>query len=227
MANEWNIGYPIDHTLVSAAPGEIRKLKDSVKDQLSHEHQAPVDGDETGTEHSNGSAVAFEGTSTPTTRPGGVALADNAIDRGRLWLDDNYDPPRPKRWKGSAFEDVGPIGLTISGATVFDGQLTDGSTWQDLDLSSIVGARSALVFLEILQSGGSGVDFKSKPKGYGGAYSAHPFTGASTCDFSASGQYGYAIVATDSAGVIQIAGGSTTPSLTIKLIAWIGAFKAS
>ena len=107
MANEWNTSYPVDHTKIGDVPGEIRKLKDSVKDQISHEHEAPVDGDATGSEHSGGSAVAYEGTATPTNRPdGSTALANNAIDRGRLWLDDNFDPPLLKRWTGSAFEVV-------------------------------------------------------------------------------------------------------------------------
>jgi len=111
MANEWNTSYPIDHTKIGDVPGEIRKLKDSTKDQLSLEHEAPVDGDATGSEHSSGSAVAFEGTSTPTARPGGAALADNAIGRGRLWLDDNGDPPNLKLWTGAAFtESVRALG---------------------------------------------------------------------------------------------------------------------
>jgi len=109
MANEWNISYPLDHTLISDVPTEIRKLKNSCKDQLDMEHETPQDGDATGSEHSSGSAVAYEGSSTPTNRPdGATALADNAIDRGRIWLDDNFDPPLLKRWTGSAFEVVGP-----------------------------------------------------------------------------------------------------------------------
>jgi hypothetical protein len=112
MANEWNVAYPIDHTKIGDIPTEIRKLKTSTKTQIGHEHETPVDGDATGSEHSSGSAVAYEGTSTPTTRPdGSTALADNAIDRGRLWLDDNGDPPNLKRWTGSAFtESVRALG---------------------------------------------------------------------------------------------------------------------
>lgn len=92
-------------------PGEIRKLKDSCKDQIDREHETPVDGDATGGEHSSGSAVAYEGTSTPANRPdGATALADNAIDRGRLWLDDNSDPPVLKRWDGSAWETLQTLG---------------------------------------------------------------------------------------------------------------------
>lgn len=123
MANEWNVSYPLDHTLISDVPGEIRKLKDSCKDQLDREHETPVDGDATGSEHSNGSAVAYEGTGTPTNRPdGATALADNAIDRGRLWLDDNYDPPMLKRWKAAAFEPV--VGTHLSAYTDEDSDPT-------------------------------------------------------------------------------------------------------
>ena len=109
MANEWNVSYPIDHTKIGDVPGEVRKLKDSCKDQLDHEHETPVDGDATGSEHSSGSAVAYEGSSAPTTRPGGASLANNAIDRGRLWIDDNFDPPRLTRWDGSAVEGIQTI----------------------------------------------------------------------------------------------------------------------
>jgi hypothetical protein len=38
-----------------------------------------------------------------------VALGDNAIDRGRIWFDDNYDPPVLKRWDGSAWEIATPL----------------------------------------------------------------------------------------------------------------------
>lgn len=111
MANEWNVSYPLDHTLISDVPGEIRKLKDSCKDQLDIEHETPQDGDATGSEHSLGSAVPYEGTSTPTNRPdGSTALADNAIDRARTWWDTNFDPPLLKKWNGSAWVLHGNIG---------------------------------------------------------------------------------------------------------------------
>lgn len=115
MANEWNVSYPLDPTLISDIPGEIRKLKDSVKDQLSHEHETPVDGDATGDEHSSGSAVAYEGSSTPEDRPGGATLGDNAIDRGRLWIDGNKTQIPLMRWNGSAFVTVGMSPSTYEG----------------------------------------------------------------------------------------------------------------
>jgi hypothetical protein len=108
MANEWNIAYPLDHTTIGGLPGAIKTLKDSCKDQIDREHETPVDGDATGGEHSSGSGVAYEGTSTPATRPdGATALADNAIDRGRLWIDGNKTQLTLKRWSGSAWVTVG------------------------------------------------------------------------------------------------------------------------
>lgn len=104
MANEWNVSYPLDHTLISALPGEIRKLKTSAKTQIDREHETPVDGDATGGEHSLGAAVCYYGTATPTNRPdGATALGANNIDRGRLWIDSNFSPPVLKQWSGTAW----------------------------------------------------------------------------------------------------------------------------
>ena len=104
MADEWNVNKPINHTLVSALPEEIRKLKTSTKTQIDREHETPIDGDATGGEHSNGSAVAYKGTVTPSNRPDGVtALAANDVDYGRLWIDDNLTQVPIKRWNGSAW----------------------------------------------------------------------------------------------------------------------------
>jgi len=225
MANEWNTGYPIDHTLASAVPGEIRKLKDSVKDQLSHEHQAPVDGDETGTEHSNGSAVAFEGTSTPTTRPGGAALADNAIDRGRLWLDDNYDPPRPKRWKGNAFEDVGVPGFVYSGQTVFNGTMDGANAWQTLDLSSYIGARRALCFLQVLSD--DNCKYALSPQETGTIKWHSYCSSASQVDFTGTPGNAYLITMTHSDGTLKHGCSSTARTINVVLLGYIAALRAS
>ena len=68
----------------------------------------PVDGDATGGEHSNGSAVCYQDTATPSNRPdGATALASNAIDKGRLWIDDNKTQVPIKRWNGSAWVTAG------------------------------------------------------------------------------------------------------------------------
>lgn len=108
MADEWDVTKPINHTLVSALPEEIRKLKASAKTQIDREHETPVDGDVTGGEHSNGSAVAYRDTATPSNRPdGSTALASNNVDKGRLWIDDNLTQVPIKRWNGSAWVTVG------------------------------------------------------------------------------------------------------------------------
>jgi hypothetical protein len=61
-----------------------------------------------GGDHSNGSAVAYFDTSEPPTRPnGGSALADNDIDKGRMWWDTNFSPPVLKKFDGTIWEQAG------------------------------------------------------------------------------------------------------------------------
>lgn len=228
MANEWNTGFPIDHTKIGDLPGEDRKLKASVKTQLDHEHETPVDGDATGSEHSSGSAVAYEGTVTPTNRPDGVtALGNNAIDRGRLWLDDNFDPPKLKRWTGSAFTEA-VNGGEVDGSTVFNTSMTSANTFQDLDLSSEVGANSALVHLEVAVASNAGTNaYAAKTKGYGSTFALHNQSGGDpsggTVVSSDSGGVGYGQITlmTNSSGVIQHGYSDNSTSITIKLIGYM------
>ena len=90
---------------------ELQHIKKGMRIRLEKEHNAAaatLATNSAGGEHLNGSAVAYEGSSEPSKRPDtSTDLADNAYDRGRLWLDDNYDPPVLKRWDGSAWEVLG------------------------------------------------------------------------------------------------------------------------
>lgn len=155
MAHEWNVSYPLDQTLISGVPGAIRALKVSVKTQIDHEHETPVDGDATGGEHSSGSAVTYEGTSTPTNRPGGTALADNAVDRGRIWLDDTN---KLKRWDGTAFVGAGGIvqivntqtGAVDTGTTLIPNddtipQITEGDEYMTLAITPTHASNKLLI----------------------------------------------------------------------------------
>ncbi len=144
MADEWDVAKPIDHTKIGDLPGLHRKQKTSTKAQLSHEHETPVDGDATGSEHSSGSAVAFMDTSTPSARPGGVSLADNAIDNGRFWINDNLDPPMLMRWNASAFESIS----TIAGGTSPCQAFLISTTQEDAD-----GGRESQIRFKGTQSG--------------------------------------------------------------------------
>jgi hypothetical protein len=120
-------------------------------------------------------------------------------------------------------------GAFVPGAVVFNTHLTAGSTWQDLDLSAVVGAQAALVFLEVTANT-IGV-FTCKPKGYGGLTGVHtgytgtgrPLygecgTGAGVAGFVNAGPFFYVMCITDSAGVIQIAYPYNTTIVTIKVI---------
>ena len=118
----WNTSAPNDEALVGNTYKEIYDLRKGVAQRINKEHvtlvstAAPADGGE----HLNGSAVANEGTSTPTkTITGGsVNLANIARDRGRLWIDDNYDPPVLRRWTGSAFTEL--VGAHLQHATALE-----------------------------------------------------------------------------------------------------------
>lgn len=224
MANEWNTSYPVDHTKIGDVPGAIRTLKTSAKAQIGHEHEDPVDGDATGSEHKNGSAVAYVGTTDPTVRPDGATdLADNDIDNGRLWIDTNYDPPILKRWNVDAWEEINRSSYNISGATVFNTTLTASNTFQDLDLSAIVGAKVVKCDFEV-KCGSGTIIFCMKTKGMGSStVSDHYMTGDGmgngTVQFT-TGKYAYMSMVTDSSGIIQIAATSNAVAVTIKLIGY-------
>ena len=219
MANEWEVNYPINHTLISALPEEIRKLKASAKTQIDREHETPVDGDATGGEHSNGSAVVYRGTDTPTNRPDGVtALASNDIDKARLWIDDNDTPPVLKRWNGSAWVALKAT-VKASGNTVFNTSMSAANTWQTLDLSSVVGSRRALVQLRVTASSNGvyriGID-------QSGAIVTHIVNGApDTVHLNVGSDVGFLTIMTHSDGTISHSAHDNSIVYTVTLIGYI------
>ncbi|KKN00015.1 hypothetical protein LCGC14_1142030 [marine sediment metagenome] len=94
-----------------------------------------------------------------------------------------------------------------------------GSTFEDLDISSSVGANVALVFFQIESQVD---DVKIKPKGEGGAYSAHPLGEGVSFNLSGSApsEFVYGTVTTDSSGIIQVAA-FTTSQFTLKVLGYI------
>jgi hypothetical protein len=225
MANEWNTAYPLDHLLIGDVPGETRALKASAKTQIDREHDTPVDGDATGGEHSSGSAVAYEGTSTPTNRPdGSTALANNAIDRGRAWFDDNSDPPELKRWSGSAFEQVQAKGQSAyDGTVVFNTSLTTANTWQSLDLSGEVGSNRALCYAKV-QNGTAASVAWAFGLNETGTWTPHAsYVGANNVNFSVVNQTDavYVTFMTHSNGTMVHAATNNTNTITITLLCYI------
>jgi len=58
--------------------------------------------------HKNGSSVAYFTSTAPTLRPDGLtALADNDVDKGRVWFDSTFDPPAMMKWNGSSWVQAG------------------------------------------------------------------------------------------------------------------------
>ncbi len=121
---DWSLSVPADNVTVASLPGHIRNTRNVTEIIIEREHKT-IAGDTsapTGGEHLEGSAVVNEGTTTPTktvsVTGGSVALSNIARDRGRLWIDDNYDPPVLKRWDGSAWEVI-TNHITAADATAF------------------------------------------------------------------------------------------------------------
>jgi hypothetical protein len=119
-------------------------------------------------------------------------------------------------------------GSLASGSTVFNTHMTAANTWQDLDLSAVVGAKVALVYLEITTNGV--IQIAAKPKGNGSATFANHIESQATADgggaavlqMLATGKYKYLLTATDASGVIQIAANVNNVTVTIKLLTYIG-----
>ena len=125
--------------------------------------------------------------------------------------------------KSAALTQAGKV--EADGSTVFNTTLTAANTFQDLDLSSVVGSNSAIVTLEI-QSGAS-QHYALKPKGFGGAYASHSNTTSGNslgmCYFVAdnAGDYAYVTIMTDSSGVIQHGSSDNTTTFTVKVVGFI------
>ena len=105
------------------------------------------------------------------------------------------------------------------GTTVFNTSMTAAETWQDLDLSSYVGSKVSMVFLEVTIAGTK--NYLCKPKGYGGTYAQHNNSGAPGVGMFAcptSGYFGYVMCVTDSSGVIQHASTDNSTTVTVKLV---------
>ncbi len=111
--------------------------------------------------------------------------------------------------------------LTVSGATVFSAALGASETFQDLDLSGVVGAASALCYFEATIPGGGVNYFCVKRKGYGGAMSTHHQFGASSGQLLAT-NFNYFVAMTDANGIVQIGiQDHTVGAVTLKLIGYI------
>jgi len=118
---------------------------------------------------------------------------------------------------------VGAARLQYDGSTVFNTTLTSADTWQDLDLSSIVGENRALCFFEVKAS--AAVHYAMKPKGYGSStFDDHVGDGGrgSAQHYAGGGdEYSYLECSTDDAGVLQHGASTTSSTMTIKLIHYL------
>ena len=161
------------------------------------------DTDIAGTLEATGLTTVADGSLTKTT----AAPSTDAMIANKKYVDDYANS---KGWNND-------------GTTVFNTTFTGVDTFQDLDLSTYVGSTYALVYLEVT-AGGAG-KFAAKPKGYGGAATAHYLSstgGSAYLGSSLVSKFGYITVATNSSGVIEIASDNGATTFTVKLVGFIG-----
>jgi len=118
-----------------------------------------------------------------------------------------------------------------SGLTVpkFDGsgtaKVAGTNTFEDVDISSIVGANVSFVYLLATSTVAAGY-ISVKTKGLGGTGAEHGSDVANDCGCShahivTAGDYVNLVVSTDSSGIFQLAANSTTPLLTVTVVGYI------
>ena len=119
--------------------------------------------------------------------------------------------------------DSGSATFTYSGSTVFNTTMTSTNTWQDLDLSAIIGSNRASVQVQVFGVTPGGI-FWIKPKGLGGSppntlHNTNTQSGGGAVNFTAD-SYTYFTMTTDTSGVIQIAANNAS-TYTIVLLTYI------
>jgi len=109
--------------------------------------------------------------------------------------------------------------LTLCNTEVYNATPTE-DVWTDLDLSAIVGANPAVVFLRIYSPYAGGQYFNTRPNGETEAMSYSP--GMCWGILLNEGEFGITMGITDSAGIIEFHASRTNPSnITIDIIGYI------
>jgi hypothetical protein len=116
--------------------------------------------------------------------------------------------------------------FTYSNTQAFSDTCTTANTYEDLDLSSIVGSNNALVFLKVkLSVAYARAAFRTNGDTEGVVYSALGVlslpAGASCGGVYTANYVFHALVATDSSGVIEWTCGDTTTTVTITVVGYI------
>jgi len=111
--------------------------------------------------------------------------------------------------------------LKDDGTVVFNTQVSSAGVFQELDLSSIVGAKRAMVCLKFKAVVSQANDvFKLKPYGESGTYSELL---SPVITFSNGTHYAYGIYLTSATGKLEIASAATSTTFTITLISYLAA----
>lgn len=111
-------------------------------------------------------------------------------------------------------------GIAPEGTQVFNATITAIDTFQDLDLSAVVGSRYALVICSVGVSTGI-AHIEMRQNGSTRASLAGDQGNVSSSRLS-NPDYANIICVTDSVGKVEIACDTTAPTITINIIGWIG-----
>ena len=93
--------------------------------------------------------------------------------------------------------------LTVSETEVFSGTSPNPSAWTDLDISAVVGSNVALVLLKILNPDGGAQAVGFRVNGDADESFDTANRGMSSNGDVGNGKYAYAVVATDSSGILE------------------------
>lgn len=111
--------------------------------------------------------------------------------------------------------------ITFPNSTVFNN--TAPTTMTDLDLSSVVGANSAMVYLKVQNNQGSGshsYNFRTKGDETVSVDTVYAIGGVTSCDPTSDNSIAYVWVLTNTSGVIQWLGVGA-PSTVLKVMAYL------
>lgn len=133
-----------------------------------------------------------------------------------------------KKYVDAVDDQVATKAVLHAGSTSpFSTSMLSANTFQDLDLSAIVGSNSALVHLEVNVGGATDHVYAAKTKGFGSpTFTEHwnqgePTGGCVVQGENAIATYAQMTLMTDSSGVIQHGFTDNTTTITIKVLGWV------
>ena len=109
---------------------------------------------------------------------------------------------------------------TLQDTELFNGTISSSSAWQDMDVSALTGANSALCFFEIHKPASGALAIRMKPKGEPGVVGDLDNHGVAAASMS-SNHYCYLICFTNSNGFIELNADDESETFVVRLVGMI------